>query len=436
MDVASGWTGRQAAALRHAHRMSIRAYAAHLGVTISTVSNWDSRGEHARLRTETQQLLDIDLKRASGEVRERFAALLASETGDMKRRGFLVAGSAAVGGTLAAAMPAHGRVSVASPRPAGASVGLSRAILSPGGTAARSITAAAMTIGAEQAWRLRQRAEYEALGTLLSDLIPRAEASVVDMRGQEVARAGQALVHVYNAASSLLKRLGDDSLAAVAADRAVRAAASLDSAVLTAAAKYRLANVLLAAGRLDEARTVALDGTRLVEPGRASSSHSLATWGGLLLTAAVTAARQSDRSRAWELLGEARTAAHLLGRDHADMYAIFGPTNLAIHCVQVAVELGDGYDAVRRGDHVNPNDLPESLVERRGQFLIDMAHAHALVRDAHAAATALLEAERVAPQEVRLSSDAHDVVRGLLTYPRVGRVPELRALAARIGFDQ
>jgi tetratricopeptide (TPR) repeat protein len=57
--------------------MSIRAYAAHLGVAVATVMNWDARGQQARLRTETQQLLDIDLARASADVRGRFEAALA-----------------------------------------------------------------------------------------------------------------------------------------------------------------------------------------------------------------------------------------------------------------------------------------------------------------------------------------------------------------------
>jgi hypothetical protein len=79
MVVVRRWTGREATALRHARRMSIRAYAAHLGVAVATVSNWDSRGEHARLNTETQQLLDIDLGRASEDVRQRFGAALGSD---------------------------------------------------------------------------------------------------------------------------------------------------------------------------------------------------------------------------------------------------------------------------------------------------------------------------------------------------------------------
>jgi tetratricopeptide (TPR) repeat protein len=84
MEVAR-WTGREAAALHLARRMSVRAYAARLGVTVATVSNWHSRAEHARLRTATQQLLDIDLAQASADVRERFRAILAGESADVRR---------------------------------------------------------------------------------------------------------------------------------------------------------------------------------------------------------------------------------------------------------------------------------------------------------------------------------------------------------------
>ena len=76
MAVAPRWTGLEAAALRQARRMSIRAYATHLGVSAATVGNWDSRGGLARLNTETQQLLDIDFARASVDVRDRFDAIL------------------------------------------------------------------------------------------------------------------------------------------------------------------------------------------------------------------------------------------------------------------------------------------------------------------------------------------------------------------------
>jgi hypothetical protein len=62
---------------------------------------------------------------------------------------------------------------------------------------------------------------------------------------------------------------------------------------------------------------------------------------------------------------------------HADLNTIFGPTSLAIHSVQVAAELGDGREVLRRAKSVKPTRLPSHLVERRSHHLIDVARGHA-----------------------------------------------------------
>jgi hypothetical protein len=133
-------------------------------------------------------------------------------------------------------------------------------------------------------------------------------------------------------------------------------------------------------------------------------------------------------------MGEARAGSRLLGTDHADVYSIFGPTNVAIHGVQVAVELGNGKDAVRRSRAVTPDRLPASLIERRGQFLIDVAHGHVLEGDDGDAVSTLLQADHIAPQEVRLSPEVHGLTRTLLSRERGGAAPGLRDLAGRIGL--
>jgi hypothetical protein len=101
---------------------------------------------------------------------------------------------------------------------------------------------------------------------------------------------------------------------------AVCTAARLDEPIVAAAASYRLANVLLEAGRLDGTNDVAMQAATTVEPGTMQSSLSLASWGGLLLTAAVACARAGEEPRAWELLGEARAAGRMLGMEHADIH--------------------------------------------------------------------------------------------------------------------
>lgn len=325
---------------------------------------------------------------------------------------------------------------------------LSDAMLAAGGRgSARQETAAPvdadvltlpeLTTRVKRAWQLRQQAAYAALGDHLAQLIPEVEASAANVSGDEQYTALRLVVHTYNAASSLLKRLGDIELALLAADRAVRTAQSLDDPLLKAAATYRVANVLLAASRLEDTREVALQSADAVASGKMSSSPlGLATWGGLLLTGAVASARLGNAPGAWELLGEARTASRLLGIEYADIHTIFGPTNVAIHGVQVAAELGNGHDAVRRSEAVDAERLPPSLNERRGQFLIDVTQGHVLLGSDGLATETLLRAERIAPEEVRFNPTAHYLVRTMLDRERLSATPGLRGLAKRIGIDQ
>lgn len=68
------WSGREARLLRDALRMSLRDFAAYLGVSDRTVSNWEGGGAGYQPRAESQAVLDTALGRASEDARARFAA--------------------------------------------------------------------------------------------------------------------------------------------------------------------------------------------------------------------------------------------------------------------------------------------------------------------------------------------------------------------------
>ncbi|MGW0829511.1 helix-turn-helix domain-containing protein [Streptomyces prunicolor] len=72
----SRWTGREAGLLRQALRMSVRTYAAHLGVGIRTVSKWEKFGTATCPWPDTQAILDTALTRADAAARARFEQLL------------------------------------------------------------------------------------------------------------------------------------------------------------------------------------------------------------------------------------------------------------------------------------------------------------------------------------------------------------------------
>ena len=107
-----------------------------------------------------------------------------------------------------------------------------------------------------------------------------------------------------------------------------------------------------------------------------------------------------EAAQAWEFLGQAQEQPPAFyGHDHADLYGVFGPANLAIHGVQVATDLGDGKEALRRAELADPGRLPAVLRERRTTLLIDIARAQHMQRDNASAGETLIETERVAPLE-------------------------------------
>lgn len=66
------WTGRDVRALRQARRMSVREFAAHLGVSDRMVSKWEAAGTGIRPRPVNQAALDTSLLRADPYTRARF----------------------------------------------------------------------------------------------------------------------------------------------------------------------------------------------------------------------------------------------------------------------------------------------------------------------------------------------------------------------------
>jgi hypothetical protein len=80
MSTVPHWSGREVKALREARRMSVRAFAAHLGVSDRMVSKWESGGDVIRPRPLNQAALDTSLKMANPEARARFEQSAAGRT--------------------------------------------------------------------------------------------------------------------------------------------------------------------------------------------------------------------------------------------------------------------------------------------------------------------------------------------------------------------
>ncbi|MEU9135477.1 hypothetical protein AB0D33_05810 [Streptomyces sp. NPDC048404] len=103
-----------------------------------------------------------------------------------------------------------------------------------------------------------------------------------------------------------------------------------------------------------------------------------------------------------------------------------------LHSVSTAVELGDAGLALEIAAQVDAGGL---CAERQSRFLLDVARAHSQRRHVGEATAALLEAETLAPEQIRHHHMAREIIRDRIQLSG-RRVPEsLRELADRCGVS-
>lgn len=280
-----------------------------------------------------------------------------------------------------------------------------------------------------RAIRTSLTSDFGALGRSLPSLIGVVEAHAMQPAGDRRA-SQQALSDVYTVVGWTLIKADALVEAWIAAGRAIEAAERADDVVRMASATRCLAEVHMRAGNLEEAtRTAFLATVQLSGATPEDHLSALSTKGAALLSAAAASARRGDAREAHAALRAATVCADELGHDRADLGTVFGPTNVAIHRVAVAIELGDAREAIKQIPRVKLDRLPDELTERRSRFLIDVARSYEQVGDDQAAIDALIEAERTAPGELRHHRLTRQIVPRLVQ--REHRSSDLRGLAER-----
>jgi transcriptional regulator with XRE-family HTH domain len=282
--------------------------------------------------------------------------------------------------------------------------------------------------------RLYQAARYDDVIGILPGLLEAVE-SFPGLRNDMRRESLLAYVSAYVVAAKLVTKLGADDLAILAADRATNAAVDAESLLARGMAGYQVAGALLRADQLDDAERVAVDlGEELTGSACSDDPSLVSVAGALWLIGAIIAARRADRGEAWLRLDRAEALAGLLGEDGNHAWTGFGPTNVAIHRVGVAAELGDAGEALRTAAAVDLERLPAGLLSRRAQVNLDLAWAQAQRRRDAEATLHLLEAERIAPQVIRHNVIAQEIVREMLARGSRRQTTALSRLAERAGL--
>src|SRR5690606_9873106 len=122
-------------------------------------------------------------------------------------------------------------------------------------------------------------------------------------------------------------------------------------------------------------------------------------------------------------------AAQRLGGDANHLWTAFGPTNVNIHRVATAMELGDVQVAVDLGPRVDARAMP---VERRVRHALEVARALNAWSRLDDAMSTLLDVEQEAPEQVRYHFISRQLVLSWIRRTRGKPSHQLAGLAHRL----
>ncbi|MBV9011392.1 MAG: hypothetical protein JO272_04975 [Pseudonocardiales bacterium] len=257
--------------------------------------------------------------------------------------------------------------------------------------------------------QLRPAADYAAEGTVLPGLLAELHTLYVtdpDHRAEVL----QGLMDCYHATGVLLKNQGVYGLPSLAAFHARHIAEELDDPAWLGLAAWLKAFTLDGKNR-PRMLAVSMGG-----------ANELAT--------------HLDDPRVVQMYGilhlNAALASAALCRGFGNLY--FGPDNVGIWRVSIAVELGETGRAREIARSVHPSRVPSAA--RQAMFWADLGRGMAQERSMQdEAVEALLRAEKIAPQRIRTNPFVRETIRDLLRRrvqrDSVGR--ELRGMAWRMG---
>ncbi len=269
-------------------------------------------------------------------------------------------------------------------------------------------------------WMAFQASHYQSIGQLLADLIRDAQAAVWQLGGNERRQAQTWLAWTYQLTSATALKLGDAQLGWVAADRSIQIAEQTGDLTLIGSAARRVAHALSATHQNDDAVDLVKTAASRLEPHLGSADPAfVSAYGMLLLKGSIAAARLQQTADVRDLQNEALAVAGRLETDRNEHWSAFGTTNVLVHRVSALADMQSGGRVVEAAADISYGDLMRLPRERRASHLLDVTRGHLQAGQRDQAAVMLLEADQLAPEEVRCRHLAKQIITGLVrSYPR------------------
>jgi transcriptional regulator with XRE-family HTH domain len=282
----------------------------------------------------------------------------------------------------------------------------------------------------EDTWNAYQDSRFGYVTHRLVTLIPEFKIAAHAYDGDEQRLACGRLALLYQVAASTLTKLGEADLAWNASDRGIEAAQRSENPVVIGSLLRSVAHSLLSTGAYAEAIQLTRDAATFYETHLAKASETmLSVYGAHMLAGSMAAARNDDRATVRDFLDAAENASRRLGRDRNKLWTAFGPTNVAIHKVSTAMELGDVQIAIGLGPGLDTSAVP---TERRVRHALEVSRALSSSNKRDEALATVLDAEQLAPEQVRYHFLSRHLVQTWIRSQRGKPGHQLAGLAHRL----
>lgn len=269
-------------------------------------------------------------------------------------------------------------------------------------------------------WMAFQASNYQVIGQLLADLIRDAQAAVWQLEHDERRQAQTWLAWTYQLTAATAFKLGDDQLGWVAADRSIQIAEQTGDLTLIGSAARRVVHALSATHQSDDAVHLVKSAASRLEPHLRNADPAFASaYGMLLLKGSIAAARLDQAADVRDFQNEALAVAARLETDRNEHWSAFGTTNVLVHRVSALADMQSGGRVIEAAADISYGDLMHLPRERRASHLLDVTRGHLQAGQRDQAAGTLLDADQLAPEEVRCRHLTKLIITDLVrSYPR------------------
>lgn len=287
---------------------------------------------------------------------------------------------------------------------------------------------AALAVRVTEVLTAQQNCEYGFVGERLPALIRDLHTTLESGRDQRELLRLTVLAMMQGAQAWIGDIGASPDLGWQAAVLAQRAAERLDEPLFSAVSAFGTAFGVLGAGGFD----LAAQTLHAADPGTATSNQMHLS-GMLALATSLVSAARGDNAARQAALDHAADLAERTGEGNALWFG-FGPSNVGVWRMSVALEADEPVEAARIAETVDPDALPSPT--RRAAYWRDYGRALAHVpKQRDAAVMMLRRAEQISPARIHRHSYMRSILSELLVKAKrdaVGR--ELRGMAYRAGL--